>query len=199
VSDAGFQVTCYVSGTRIATPGGERAIESLAAGNAALTKSGEARLIVWIGRRCVDCCRHPKPHDVWPVRVHVGAFGDGLPHRDLWLSPNHSVFVENVLIPIKHLINGITIEQVPRNEVTYYHVELEHHDLLLAEGLPAESFLDMTDGSNYAGRHGPIRLYPDYAARMWEAFGYARLIVTGPELEAVRALVGRFSQARVAA
>jgi len=63
--------------------------------------------------------------------------------------------------------------------------------VLLAEGLPAESFLDLRDGSNYANRSGPIRLYPDYAARLWEAFGCARLIVTGPELAAARALLER--------
>jgi hypothetical protein len=58
--------------------------------------------------------------------------------------------------------------------------------------LPAESFLDLRHGSNYANRPGPVRLYPDFSARMWEAFGCARLVVTGPELEAARALVARF-------
>jgi hypothetical protein len=88
---------------------------------------------------------------------------------------------------------------VPVERVTYYHVELPEHDVMLAEGLPAESYLDMRDGSNYANASGPIRLYPDYAARMWEAFGCARLIVTGPELAAARALVGRFAEAQTAA
>jgi hypothetical protein len=60
---------------------------------------------------------------------------------------------------------------------------------VLAEGLPAESFLDMKDGSTYANRPGPQRLYPDFSARMWAAFGCAKLIVTGPELDAARALV----------
>jgi hypothetical protein len=54
--------------------------------------------------------------------------------------------------------------------------------------LPVESFLDIRDGSNYANRPGPIRLYPDFSARMWEAFGCARLVVTGPKLEAARGL-----------
>ena len=71
--------------------------------------------------------------------------------------------------------------------------------MLLAQGLPAESFLDMRDGTNYANRPGPVRLYPDYSARMWEAFGCARLIVTGPELVAARALVARFATAQAAA
>src|SRR5580704_4255316 len=79
--------------------------------------------------------------------------------------------------------------QMPVERVTYYHLELVAHDVLLAEGLPTESYLDMRDGSNYANRCSPIWLYPDYAARMWEAFACARLIVTGPELAAARALV----------
>jgi hypothetical protein len=73
--------------------------------------------------------------------------------------------------------------------VTYYDLELPEHDMLLAEELPAESNLEMRDGSNYANRPGPVRLYPDYAARMWDAFGCARPVVTGPELATARALV----------
>jgi hypothetical protein len=68
-----------------------------------------------------------------------------------------------------------------------------------AQGLPAESFLDMRDGSNYANRPGPVRLYPDFSARIWEAFGCARLIVTGSEPAAARALVGCFAAERDAA
>jgi hypothetical protein len=85
------------------------------------------------------------------------------------------------------------------DRITYYHVELPQHDVVLAAGLPAESYLDMRDGSNYANRPGPTRVYPDFSARMWEAFGCAPLIVTGPELTAARALVGGFTLARDAA
>ena len=58
---------------------------------------------------------------------------------------------------------------------------------------------DRKDGSNYANRAGPIRLHADFAARLWEAFSCAPLIVTGPELAAARALVGRFAATRSAA
>jgi hypothetical protein len=134
------------------------------------------------------------------VRVAAGAFGPGRrPHTDLFLSPDHAVYVNAVLIPVRHLINGSTIAQVPVDRVSYYHIELPRHDLLLAQGLPAESFLDLRDGSNYANRAGPLRLYPDFSARMWEAFGCARLIVTGPELVAARLLVAGFAAQRVAA
>jgi hypothetical protein len=71
--------------------------------------------------------------------------------------------------------------------------------VVLAQGLPAESFLDMRDGSSYANHPGPVQLHRDYAARMWEAFGCARLIVTGPEPAAVRAMAEGFAPGQAAA
>jgi len=91
-----------------------------------------------------------------------------------------------VLIPIKHLINGISIAQVPLDDVTYYHIELPRHDVLLAEGLPAESYLDTGDRGNFDNGGCSVVLYPDFATRVWEAKGCAPLVVTGPELDAVR-------------
>ena len=93
------------------------------------------------------------------------------------------------MVANRSLINATTITQIPTAHVTYYHLELPHHDILLAQGLPAESFLDLRDSSNYANRPGPTRLYPDHTAQMWEAFACAPLIVTGPKLAAARRLV----------
>jgi Hint domain len=187
-------------GTRIATEYGEVPVEILRVGDHVLTLlAGKTQPIKWIGRRTANCAQHPKPKQVWRVRVAAGAFSPGRPHTELFLSPDHSVYVNEVLIPVKYLINGSTIEQEPVDRVTYHHIELAEHDVVLAEGLPAESFLDMKDGANYANRPAPVRLYPDFSARMWEAFGCARLVVTGPEVAAVRALVGRYAVARVAA
>jgi hypothetical protein len=183
---------CFRCGTRIATRSGEILIEELAIGDLVQAHDAGLAPIKWIGHRCVDCRNHPKPQKVWPVRVCAGAFGDDMPHRDLWLSPDHAVFVDDVLIPIKRLVNGTSIEQVPMDEVTYYHIELEHHDVLLAEGLPAESYLDVGDRCNFANGGGPIALHPEFSPRrwdtahIWEALGCARLILTGPELETVR-------------
>ena len=201
-------VPCFAAGTRIATARGAVAVEAIGVGErvrvvlggTAEGPAGEAFApVIWVGRRQVDCARHARPRKVWPVRVAAGAFGPGLPHADLWLSPDHAVYVNEVLIPVRYLVNGSTIAQVKVDSITYHHIELAQHDVLLAEGLPAESFLDMKDGSNYGRGSGAIKLYPDFTARMWEAFGCAPLIVTGPELEAARALVASFAEAREAA
>jgi autotransporter passenger strand-loop-strand repeat protein len=197
-TEAGAQ--CFRSFTRILTDRGEVAVEALRVGDLVRTVLGETMTpIIWIGCRHVDCARHPQPRKVWPVRVAAGAFGPGQPHTELFLSPDHAVYINEVLIPIKHLINGGSIAQVPVDHVAYYHIELPRHDVLLAEGLPSESFLDIRDGSNYANRPGPARLYPDFSARMWEAFGCARLIVTGPDLAAARALVALHAAEQAAA
>jgi hypothetical protein len=120
------------------------------------------------------------------VRVAADAFGPGQPCRDLFLSPDRAVFLDDVLIPVRYLINGISIAPVPVAAVTYFHVELSSHDVLLAEGLPVESYLDTGDRSSFANGGRPMRLFADFGIQMREALACAPLIVTGPKLEAVR-------------
>lgn len=151
---------CFRQGTRILTDRGERAVETLAIGDQVITVTGEARPIEWIGYRHVDCGRHPDPRRVWPVHVSPGAFADAQPHDGLWLSPDHAVFVDDVLIPIKQLVNGTTITQVRVDEVTYYHLELARHDVLLAEGLAVETYLDTGNRATFANTDGAIDLHP---------------------------------------
>jgi len=105
----------------------------------------------------------------------------------MFLSPDHAVFIDGVLIPVKHLIDGPSIVQVPLDEVTYFHVELPQHAVLFAEELPVESYLDTGDRSSFANGGGPMRPHPDFSTVTWEALGCAPLVVTGPELDAARA------------
>jgi len=141
-----------------------------------VTHAGVMKPICWIGHRTVDCRRHPRPEAVWPVRVTAGAFGDGLPCRDLFLSPDHAVFVDRVLIPIKHLINGASIARFPVDAVTYYHLELDRHDVVLAEGLPAESYLDTGNRAIFANGGGAMQLHPAFEVpKTWRADAIAPL------------------------
>jgi hypothetical protein len=193
-------VKCFRAGTRILTEHGEVAVETLRVGDLVRTVlGGTAAPIIWIGHRDVDCAGHPQPGKVWPVRIAAGAFGPGRPGSDLFLSPDHAVYVNEVLIPVRHLINASSIVQVPMDRVSYHHIELARHDVVLAQGLPAETFLDLKDGVDYGRGPAPTRLYPDHSARMWEAFGCARLIITGPEFLAARALVARIAPQQQAA
>lgn len=184
--DSTSYLACYAAGTRILTTRGEVAVEDLREGDLAVTESGGALPVRWIGYRTVQVARHPRPHDVAPVRVRADAFGPGRPHRDLLLSPDHAVFVDGVLIPIRYLLNGATVAQESVARVTYYHVELDHHDVLLAEGLPAESYLDTGNRGAFANGGGPVQIHPEFALHRWEAAGCAPLVRSGPRLVAVR-------------
>jgi autotransporter passenger strand-loop-strand repeat protein len=177
---------CYRTGTLIRGDRGEVPVEALRVGDRVLSALGGSAPVTWLGHRHVDCRRHPKPQDVWPVRVAAGAFGANQPRRDLWLSPDHSVYVDGVLIPVRYLINDATIVQEPVDAVTYWHVELPAHDVLFAEGLPAESYLDTGNRGAFANGGGAPMLHPDFALRVWQAEACARLARDGADLVAAR-------------
>ena len=97
-----------------------------------------------------------------PIRIERDAFADNVPHRDLLLSPDHAVFVDGMLICVRQLVNGSTIRQERGwTAVDYYHVELDQHAILLAEGLPAESYLDTGNRGFFANSGAPLVLHPD--------------------------------------
>jgi hypothetical protein len=181
---------CYVRGARILAARGEIAVEALRVGEYVVTASGALRPIVWIGHRRIDILRHPDPDAVRPVRIRAHAFGEGLPHRDLWLSPEHAVFVEEKLIPIGRLVNGGTIAEQPVERVEYWHVELESHDVLLAEGLPAESYLDCGNRRAFDNSgDGVVALHPDWRARaLGRDFASPRVVARWREALAARAV-----------
>jgi Hint domain/Subtilase family len=160
-------VACFAAGTRIATIGGDVPVEALRIGDRVIRAQGGCERIVSIRNRRIICAQHPRPNMVWPVRVRAHSFGRGLPRRDLYLSPDHALYLDRVLVPVKYLVDGERIEPVPCEAVTYFHVELPRHDVLLAEGLPAESYLDTGEGAELA----------DFASREWEATAYAPLVV----------------------
>ncbi len=160
---------CFAAGTRIRTRQGEVPVEALAIGDIVVSPAGRHVPIVWLGHRRVDCRHHVRPGSVWPVRVAADALADGVPARDLWLSPEHAVFLHDVLVPVRCLINGATIRQVPRPEVTYWHVELPAHGLLLAEGMPVESYLDTGNRADFSNAGAAVTLHPDFANAAWAA------------------------------
>lgn len=186
MQDIGAPVVCYGRGTRIKTVRGEVPVEELRTGEDVITADGETLSIVWIGRRRVDCRRHPQPRNALPVRIRAHAFAPDAPRRDLIVSPRHAIYFEGSLIPARLLINGTTVEQLDVATVDYFHVELPRHALLLAEGLAAESYLDCGDRNLFANAGGNTVLFPDFGTRMWDAAACFELCLVGPEVEAVR-------------
>ena len=171
---------CFAQGTRIATMRGEIAVEDLRVGDTVRLADGGTAPIVWLGHRHTHCRRHPRPWDVQPVRIQAHAFAPNQPSRDLCLSPDHAVFHDGVLIPVRALLNDRTITQEDVAEVTYWHVELADHAVLLAENLPCESYLDTGNRSAFANGGPAIELHPDFARTVWATRGCAPLALDGP-------------------
>jgi hypothetical protein len=176
---------CFLSGTRIGTPDEKVCIEDLAVGSMVLTEAGEARPVRWVGHRNLDCSRYRDPARVWPIRIQADAFAPQQPVRDLFVSPGHSVCVAGVLVQACNLLNGATITQVPRDHVDYWHVELDSHDIVLAEGLPTESYLDTGSRTAFIGGGAFLEAYPDFKPKDWRET-CRPLVMEGPVLQTIR-------------
>ena len=177
-------VACYCSGTAILAERGETAVEDLAVGDLVQTASGQHRRIKWLGRRSYAGRFLTANRNVNPVRFRAGALGNGLPRRDLLVSPEHAMFLDGMLVPAKALVNGNTIRlERGLDRVDYFHVELDSHDVLLAEGAPSESFLEDGNRGQFHNAAEHTAMYPDAPAPGQRC---AALVDGGPGLEAIR-------------
>jgi hypothetical protein len=137
---------CFLAGTRIATARGEVEVQALKAGDLVLTAQGQAVPVRWIGVKTVSAL-FSDPLRLMPVRIKAGAIAENMPKRDLLVSPEHAMFIGGVLVQAGAMVNGTSIsrESDMPQRFTYYHVELADHALILAEGAPAETFVDNVD------------------------------------------------------
>jgi Hint domain-containing protein len=155
-------VPCFRRGTRIRTEHGETAVESLRIGDCVTTLSGAKRPIRWIGRRSYTAAFASGNRKVLPVLIRAGAVSDAVPHRDLWVSPEHAMFIDGMLIPALSLVNGVSISQPDAAaEVTYFHLEFDTHEVIYAEGAPSESYVDEANRNRFDNAAEYAALYPD--------------------------------------
>ena len=98
--------------------------------------------------------------DALPVRIARSALAPNVPHADLYVTAAHSLLVDGVLVPAETLINGTTITrcELESDELEFFHVKLESHDVVYAEGAPAETLLDVEESAvnfaDYLRRYG---------------------------------------------
>jgi hypothetical protein len=198
---------CFAAGTRILTARGEVAVETLAPGDLVATVSGAGaamKPVVFLGRRRVALAGNPAAAALAPVRIAAGALAENTPRRDLLVSPDHCLFLDGRLVPARLLVNGgtITVEHCMA-EVSYFHIELEGHDVVLAEGAAAESWLDT--GNRDWFENAPLARLAVQGPLETQGTGFdaaracAPLVLGGPELAAIRdALALRRPAARAA-
>ena len=169
-------VACFVRGTRIAvlrgetlmhgakmaTTGAEKAIEDIQIGDLILVLKGGARRVKWIGHRSYDAATVARNINLRPVVICKNAVEQGIPRRDLLVSPGHALYFDGILIQAAALVNDKTIYRRDADlPAEYFHLELHQHDVIFAEGMPVESYLDlnnrhMFDNANEYGRRDKI-------------------------------------------
>ena len=168
-------VPCFTPGTLIATPRGEVPVESLREGDRVITRDNGIQQIRWVGHKPMgwqDLALNPH---LRPVLIRQGALGNGLPERDMMVSPNHRVLVANdrtqlffdeheVLVSAKHLVAGREVMTVESVGTTYIHFMFDRHEVVLSDGAWTESFQpgDQTlKGMGNAQRNEIFELFPD--------------------------------------
>ena len=147
---------CFLRGTKIRTVEGERKIEDLVSGDLLPTHFGGVRPIRWIARYPLKKSDPSKPwvKDVRPVRIARSALATGVPLADLYVTGEHALFIDGLLIPVGNLINGTTItrhEAREYDELEYFNINFDGHDVIYAEGAPVETLRDVDESAvNFA-------------------------------------------------
>jgi hypothetical protein len=177
-------VPCFLRGTLIRTAAGEIAVEDLRIGDVILDAAGAGTAVKWIGRRRY-AAPLPENPDIIPVQIKAGALADDVPVRDLFLSPLHAVGVDGFLVPAGALINGVSvIDRADITEIEYFHIETGQHDMIIANGAPAETFIDHESRKMFDNADEYAQLYP-HGQTLSHVLCAPRLEF-GPELESIR-------------
>jgi hypothetical protein len=167
---------CFLRGTSILTPSGAVRVEDLERGDLVVTVDGETLPLQWIGSRSYRRSGLSWAKEVMPIRVARGALAEQTPHSDLYLSPGHALLIDGVLVLVKDLVNGTSIAPVLPDDlevIEYFHLVLASHQVILAEGAPAETFRAWD--RNYECFTNFIeyeRLYPDQIGSRMRSYAH---------------------------
>jgi hypothetical protein len=189
IADVEVHTACYCAGTLIRTGRGDASVETLEIGDEVMTASGALRPIKWIGRRSYGRRFIMGRKDILPVCIKAGALAENVPARDLWISPHHAMFFADerggLLIEAKDLVNGSSIVQAQSvDKLEYFHIELDSHDVIIAEGALSETFLDDDSRGMFHNAQDYDALYGDEERA--PAQYCALRLDEGYEVEAVR-------------
>ena len=184
---------CFTTGTLIATPQGERAVETLKAGDKVVTRDNGLQEIRWVGHSAMSPRAFVESPELKPILIQKGSLGPNLPERDMMVSPNHRMLISNertslyfaeteVLVSAKYLVNGRNIRQVDVTSTTYIHMLFDQHEVVLSDGAWTESFQPgdySLGGLGDEQRNEIFKLFPELDS----AAGVANYVAARPSLK----------------
>lgn len=180
------ETPCFCRGTMIRIPSNEIAIEDLRIGDCVTTADGAALSVRWIGRRSYRDWQAIGNADVQPICFKAGSLADRVPARDLYVSPEHALFLDGMLVPAGRLVNGVSVLKMEgMEEIDYFHIELERHAVIFAEGAATESFADDGSRDTFNNARDYRALYPDEPRRRFVQYCAPRL-EDGYQLDVLR-------------
>lgn len=159
---APYYYSCFEKNTQISTPSGYVPVSSLKVGDEVLNHLGQAIEVLWVGRQVLNPV-FAKVHGGMPVKISAGALGANVPQADLYVSPDHAFLIDGLLVNASALVNGSSIVQMqswPGN-LEYYHIETDAHEIILAEGALAETYLDNEGRQKFANYDEFQQMYPN--------------------------------------
>ena len=173
---------CFLKGTAIRTTEGDRKIEDLIPGDLLPDVFGGTRPIQWIGRYRYRKSNPDKPwvRNVMPIRIARSALGPNVPHADLYISEAHALLIDDVLVAAGNLINDTTITRYDArelDELEFFHIKLERHNVIYAEGAPTETLLEVDESAvnfaEYLRQYGSVKTEETPCAPVLR-YGYRR-------------------------
>ncbi|MBN8920273.1 MAG: Hint domain-containing protein [Rhizobiales bacterium] len=190
-------VACFLRGTLVRTPASEVPIETLSIGDEVLVlrqqggaETTNVETIKWIGKRSYATAFLTKDSPVAPVLIRAGALDEGMPRQDLRVSPEHAMLIDGVLVPAIDLVNGTSIvRELDGDSVEYFHIELDSHGVVYANGAPSESYVNHGNRRMFANWLDYVRLYGEDEPQRDESGAFVRCrscVREGPALDAIR-------------
>ena len=177
-------LACYLTGTMILTAEGEKPVETLREGDLIHTRFGGLRPLRWLGRNRVHASKLAA--DKLPVCIHANALADGVPTRDLWITADHNVVIDDQLVTAELLVNGATITQPAQDGmIAYFHLDFGVHDCVLADGAWADSYAERDNRDTFDNHDDFLRANPDHQP-VHQEFCLPLLNHASPELAAIR-------------
>lgn len=191
-----FDTPCFTPGTKIKTDGGEVLVENIDVGHRVLTRDNGYQTVRWIGRRDLDAKDLADHPDLQPIEIKKNALGENIPERDMHVSPQHRMLLNNDQIRswldsqealvAAHLLTCFAgIESKTVNRISYIHFMFDQHEIVLADGAWSESYQprDLTSSTlNRAIREELFRLFPELETDGADAYPAAREDLTQPEM-----------------